>query len=67
MNIYARQLVLVQLAFAPLTRVGLHEKVCAFMELHGNLCLRPQTKRILKEICEELIMYVSHIIFYNKR
>lgn len=56
MNIYARQLVLLQLAFAPLTRVGLHEKVCAFMELHGNLCIRPQTKRILKEICDELIM-----------
>jgi len=59
MNIYARQLVLLQLAFAPLTRVGLHEKVCAFMELHGNLCIRPQTKRILKEICDELILAVT--------
>jgi len=59
MCIYARQLVLLQIAFAPLTRVGLHEKVCAFMELHGNLCIRPQTKRVLKEICEELIMAVT--------
>jgi hypothetical protein len=63
---YARQILLLRLATMPLDQIGLHTKVVTFMEVFGNVMIRPQTMKLVQTCCESLIKYgMLHVHFHT--
>ena len=55
LEIYARQLLLLQLIFKSTDQLGLQEKCEHYLELFGNLHLNSHTEQYLKQSAKELI------------
>ncbi|OXA56631.1 dynein assembly factor 3, axonemal [Folsomia candida] len=57
--LFARQLLLIHLAFLPKDKIGLHEKTTQFMEIFGNILIRPQTRKTIRKCAETLIKVIT--------
>ena len=62
----ARQLLFLTLALEPPDRLGIVEKTLFFMELYGNVLLRPATKKYLTRVSKCLLNVVTNTN-YNKK
>lgn len=64
-EIIARQLLLMSLAFEKTTRCGLLEKTRRFLEVYGNILLRPPTSRYVIAKARQLVGMVTNPDFMN--
>ncbi|CAF0763436.1 unnamed protein product [Didymodactylos carnosus] len=61
LELYARHLLLLKLLFEKPHEVSIQEKCELFLELYGNLMIRPYTEQYLKEKSKELIELITSI------
>ncbi|XP_063531350.1 dynein axonemal assembly factor 3 homolog [Cydia strobilella] len=64
-EIVARQLLLMSLALEKTTRCGLLEKTRRFLEVYGNMLLRPPTSRYIIAKARQLVGMVTNPEFMN--
>ncbi|XP_068707855.1 dynein axonemal assembly factor 3-like isoform X2 [Montipora foliosa] len=61
LEIYARDLLLLTIAFEPKDRLGLQEKTELFLELFGNSLVRPQTNEYLQQKSNKFIRFITDL------
>lgn len=61
LEIYARQLLLLQLIFRPSDEYGIQEKVQLYLDLFGNLHVNTHTNEYLKKSSKQLIESISSL------
>ncbi|XP_015773182.1 PREDICTED: dynein assembly factor 3, axonemal-like [Acropora digitifera] len=61
LEIYARDFLLLSIAFEPKERLGLQEKTELFLELFGNSLVRPQTSEYLQQKSSDFIRFITDL------
>ncbi|XP_046965182.1 dynein axonemal assembly factor 3 homolog [Vanessa cardui] len=64
-ELIARQILLLSLALEKTTRCGLLEKTRRFLEVHGNLLLRPPTSRYIIAKARQLVGMITNPEYMN--
>lgn len=64
-ELIARQIVLLSLALEKTTRIGLMEKTRRWLEIYGNLLLRPPTSRYLIAKARQLVGMITNPEYMN--
>ncbi|RZF40231.1 hypothetical protein LSTR_LSTR017384 [Laodelphax striatellus] len=67
MELIARQILLLLTAFEPSKMLGLKEKVHLWMEIYGNILVRPNTAKYISQKSQQLIQAVTDFDYLKYR
>lgn len=67
LEVIARQLLLLIIAFQPHIALGLDQKIKIFMEIYGNILLQPNVAKYLSSAAFELLNMVTNFEYFKEK